>query len=441
MDFLNISKKLVNFIQKSPSMFHTCSTISKKLDHNGFKCLEEGHVWNLKPGGKYYTTRNGSSLIAFTIGEDLEDYHFQITASHSDSPTFKIKTVPTLEGPDQYIRLNVEGYGGMIDSTWFDRPLGIAGRVLVKDHDKISSRLLHIEKDVLIIPNVAIHLNRTINSGYDYNRQVDLCPLFSSGKLKVSDFNQMIADSLNVDPDAIVSQDLFIVNHQAPSIWGWADEFVSSPKLDDLQCAFASLEALIRSNNRKTINVYACFDNEEVGSNTKQGAMSTFLHDCLRRVNFGLGYSEEAYYQAISKSFLVSCDNGHAVHPNHGELTDDLNCSYMNKGIVIKEAANQKYTTDAFSQAVFKMICENASVPIQHFANRSNMQGGSTLGNLSNTQVSVHAIDIGLAQLAMHSSFETAGVKDTLYAIQALLEFYDSLITIHSSNDFMITRG
>ncbi|RLK63089.1 M18 family aminopeptidase [Atopobacter sp. AH10] len=438
MDYLEISQELVDFIQNSPSMFHSCETISLVLEAAGFSYLNEGDAWQLEKGGKYYTTRNGSSLIAFTVGQNLSDYHFQLTASHSDSPSFKIKSVPILEGPGEYIRLNVEAYGGMIDASWFDRPLGIAGRVLVREDGKVVSKLLHIEDDVLIIPNVAIHMNRKINDGFSFNRQVDLCPLFSTGELKSEDFDRMIAEYLGIQVEDILSSDLFVVNHQAPSIWGFAKEFVSTPKLDDLQCAYAALKAFVSSENDETINVYACFDNEEVGSNTKQGAMSTFLYDSLQRINSALGYTSEDYYRAVAKSFLVSCDNGHAVHPNHGEMADDGNRSYMNKGIVLKEAANQKYTTDAFSRAVFKEICHKAQVPYQYFANRSNMAGGSTLGNLSNIQVSLHALDIGLPQLAMHSAYETCGSKDTLYAVEALTQFYNSTIKVNSAFDFSI---
>ena len=411
MGYLEISKELLEFINKSSSMFHTVATVKEYLDAENFIELKEGESWNIEKGKNYYTTRNGSSIIAFKVGSDLLDYHYQLVASHSDSPTFKIKSVPELEGPKDYLKLNVEVYGGPIDSVWFDKPLTIAGRILVEEDGEIVSKLLYIDRDILIIPNVAIHMNRDVNKGYNYNRQVDLLPLFTTGALKKGDYDKMIAEELGVEVDQIISKDLFLVNRQVGKIWGYKDEFVSSPKLDDLECAFTSLKAFISGENKKAVNVYACFDNEEVGSNTKQGAMSTLLHDTLKRLNASLGFDEEEYYKAVAKSFLISADNAHAVHPNHKELTDDENRTFMNEGIVVKEAANQKYTSDAFSQAIFKKICALADVPVQHFANRSNMQGGSTLGNLSNTQVSLHAVDIGLAQLAMHSNYETAGAK------------------------------
>ena len=434
MNHIEVSKDLVQFIQESPSMFHSNQSIAKRLEEAGYTYLSESSTWQLEKDGHYYTKRNDSSIIAFQIGSDLSDYHFQMSAAHGDSPTFKIKSVPELEGPAEYLRLNVEAYGGMIDSTWFDRPLSIAGRVLIEEGNKAVSKLLYIDKDLLIIPNVAIHFNRKINSGYDYNRQVDLLPLFSAGELKKGDFDKMIAEELGVDPDQILARDLFLVNRQAPSIWGYKDEFVSSPKLDNLQCSYSTLMGFLAGDNPKAVNVYCNFDNEEVGSNTKQGAMSTFLADTLKRINAALGFDLDQYHQAVAKSFLISADNAHAAHPNHIEKTDDQNRTFMNQGIVIKEAANQKYTTDAFSQAVFKRICKKAQVPVQNFANRSDTPGGSTLGNLSNTQVSVHALDIGLAQLAMHSTYETAGSKDTLYMIEALTTYFNSNIEIEAAD-------
>lgn len=433
MNQIEISKELVQFIQDSPSMFHSVHTAAKYLEDAGFTYLKEGEAWKLNQGGKYFTTRNGSSLIGFTIGKELDDYHFQMSAAHSDSPTYKIKSAAELPGVNEYLRLDVEAYGGMIDSTWFDRPLSVAGRVLVKDGTQIKNELVYIDKDILLIPNVAIHFNRQVNDGYKYNRQVDLLPLFSSGEMKKGSFDQMVADWMKVDVKDILGKDLFLVNRQQPVIWGWKDEFVSSPKLDDLQCAFVSLKAFLNSMNDHAINVYCLFDNEEVGSNTKQGAMSTLLKDTLRRINAALGKNEEDYYRAVAKSFLVSCDNAHAVHPNHPEKTDDENCTYLNQGIVIKESANQKYTTDAFSRSLFTYVCQLANVPVQNFANRSDVLGGSTLGNLSNTQVSVNAVDIGLPQLAMHSSYETAGIKDSAYAIAALEKYFNTNIQIDES--------
>ena len=438
MNEIQISEELIQFIQNSPSMFHSVKTIRTYLDEAGFTYLPEGKAWDIKKGGHYYTIRNHSSVIAFKIGETLDDYHFQMTAAHSDSPTYKVKSVPEMKGQGSYIKLDVEAYGGMIDNTWFDRPLTVAGRVLVKTEKGIESRLLYIDKDILLIPNVAIHFNRAVNDGYKYNRQVDLQPLFSAGEMGVGGFDAMVAKELGVEVEDILAKDLFLVNRDRPCVWGYENEFVSSPKLDDLQCAFSSLKAFLESDNKHTVSVCAVFDNEEVGSNTKQGAMSTFLYDVLQRINTGLGKTAEEYYQAVAKSFLVSCDNAHAVHPNHPEKTDAVNCSYVNGGIVIKESANQKYTTDAFSRAVFTAICHKANVPVQTFANRSDVLGGSTLGNLSNTQVSVHAVDFGLPQLAMHSCYETGGIKDTAYAIASLREFFNTNVQIEEAQAAVI---
>ncbi len=434
MNYLEFADQLTSFIQSCPSMFHTVASIEKELQAKDFIQLKEKDKWNLEPGHGYYVIRNNSSILGFYIPETLDSYHFQMSAAHSDSPTYKIKSVPELTGPAQYLKLDVEAYGGMIDSTWLDRPLTIAGRVLVEQDGILESRLLYIDKDILIIPNVPIHFNRQVNDGYAFNRQVDLIPLMSSGEMEKGSFDQMVARVLNIDVKDIRGKDLFLVNRQKGITWGFEDEFVSSPKLDDLECAYTTLQGFLAADHKNKIDVYCCFDNEEVGSNTKQGAMSTFLKDTLRRINYALGKSEEDYHQAVAGSFLVSADNGHAVHPNHPEKTDEVNAVFMNKGPIIKESANQKYTTDAFSRAVFSKICKDAGIPFQCFANRSDIVGGSTLGNLSNTQVSVHAVDIGLAQLAMHSSFETGGAKDPFYLFQAMKKYFDTNILIDGAD-------
>lgn len=430
MNEVEYSKELIRFIKESPSMYHTVAALKTRLDKEGFQYIKEEDPWDLKPGGKYYTTRNHSSLIAFVIGKEMEQEHFQISAVHSDSPTFKIKQNP-IKKTDPYITLNVEGYGGMIDSTWLDRPLSVAGRIFVQDKDKVTMRLVSVDKDVLMIPNLAIHMNRSVNDGMKYNHQIHLSPLFTAGACTQEDFLQMIAEQAGVRPEQILSTDLFLVNRQQGSIWGYQDEFVSVPKLDDLQSVYGCLQGFIQSENDQSINVYCCFDNEEVGSNTKQGAMSTFLSDTLRRIHETLGYPMQAYHPALAHSFLVSCDNAHALHPNYPEKSDEQNHVYLNQGVVIKESANQKYMSDGAGISCFKSVCNKAGVPYQSFANRSDMTGGSTLGNLSNIQVSLYGVDIGCPQLAMHSSYETAGVKDTMSLITAMKTYYDSLILVH----------
>ena len=432
------SREVLNFIEHSPSCFHAVEQLSQMLDQAGYQRLKECDGWTLEQGGKYYVTRNGSSIIAFHVGQQLDNYHFQITASHSDSPSYKVKEKAELKGQGGYLQLNTEGYGGMICSSWLDRPLSLAGRVLVRQGNVVETRLLNIDRDLLLIPNVAIHMNRDVNSGMKYNQQVDMLPLFSAGECGENSYYELIAQELGVKPEDVVGCDLYLYPRVAPSLWGAKEEFISSPRLDDLQCAYTSMKALVDSHNPHGVNVCCCFDNEEVGSGTKQGALSTFLRDVLQRVHAALGHAPEDYFRAVAKSFMVSCDNAHAVHPNHPEKTDGENCVYMNQGIVVKFSANQKYTTDGISAAIFMQLCKDAQVPVQTFANRSDMAGGSTLGNLSTQQVSLHTVDVGLPQLAMHSTYETAGVKDSAYMVQALTAFYNTDLDITDSDRFVL---
>ena len=434
MTDVNPTQGLLDFIRECPSMFHTTAAIRRRLDAAGFAYLPEGQAWEVVPGGRYYTCRNNSSIVAFKVGEELDSYHFQLAAAHGDSPCFKVKAAPELEGPGDYLRLDVEAYGGMIDHTWLDRPLGIAGRALVREGSRMESRLLATDRDVAIIPSVAIHLNRESGRAPELNRAVDLCALFSAGDLAAGAFDRLVADELGVEPKQVLARDVFLYNRQEPVAWGVAGEFVSAPKLDDLGCAYVALEAFLASDNAHDVSVYACFDNEEVGSNTKQGAMSTLLRDTLVRVNAALGKTEEDYLRAVAGSMLVSCDNAHACHPNHPEKHDEANRCWLNRGLVIKEAANQHYCTDAFSRAALAAVLDDAGVPYQTFANRSDMAGGGTLGNLSNTQVSLHGVDVGLPQLAMHSSFETAGARDVELGIRALAAFYGANLLIDGAD-------
>ncbi len=421
---------LTSFIGRSPTPFHVVANIGEILKGNGYERLEEGEKWKVSPGGKYYVTRNDSSIIALNIGTNLEDYCFKIAASHSDSPAFKIKENAELQVKEKYMKLNTEGYGGMLCASWFDRPLSVAGRVIVKEQGIYTARLLNIDRDLLMIPSVAIHMNRGVNDGYAYNKQVDMLPLLGGGECKEGDFKKLIAGELNVKEESIYGMDLYLYNRMKPSVWGANKEYISCPQLDDLQCAYTSLQGFLKGAGLHGVNVFACFDNEEVGSGTKQGAASTFLYDTLYRANLCLGKGEEGFFRAASKGFMLSCDNAHAVHPNHPDKTDVGNCVYMNEGIVVKSHAGQKYTTDAVSIAMFRGICEAAGVPLQFFSNRSDMAGGSTLGNIAMTQVSMNSIDIGLAQLAMHSAYETSGVKDSFYMIQAVAQFFTDRIEI-----------
>jgi len=425
--YIEETTSLIDFIRKSPSQFHVVANMRKLLEDAGFISLSENKRFNLERGKSYYITRNNSSLIAFRIPNSFDGMN--IVAAHTDSPSFRIKANPDVKTNGCPTRLNIEGYGGMLLSTWLDRPLSIAGRVFVKENDDISERLVDLGYGCVEIANLAIHQNRDANNGYMYSIQKELLPIFADSDC-TKDFDTILSDKLSCNKDDILSYDLFLYNATEPQIWGVDNAFFSSSKIDDLECAYTALTGLIESKPSTKLSMCALFDNEEVGSNTKQGAMSTLLQDVLKRINLNLNKTDEEYYQAIAKSMMVSCDNAHAVHPNHVEKTDAVNCTYMNKGIVIKESANQKYTTDAFSRAAFTSICQLAHVPYQNFANRSDSMGGSTLGNLSNTQVSMHCVDIGLPQLAMHSSYETAGIKDTGYAIIALSKFYQSNVSI-----------
>lgn len=427
--YANTATELGAFIKASPTPFHAVRTMSRMLDEQGFHKLTEGSAWKMEPGKKYYVIRNNSSIIALNVGTNLEEYGFNVAASHSDSPSFKIKENAEIQVKGKYTKLNTEGYGGMLCSTWFDRPLSIAGRVIVKNGGSLETKLVTIDRDLLMIPSLAIHMDRTVNNGHAFNKQVDMLPILGGGVMEKGSLKKIVASDLGVKVEDIYGTDLILYNRMQPSIWGAENEFFSCPQLDDLQCAYASLQGFLKGGNENSINVFACLDNEEVGSGTKQGAGSTLLYDTLWRTNLALGKGEEDYYRALAASFLLSCDNAHAVHPNYPEKTDEGNCVYMNEGIVIKAHAGQKYTSDAVSIALFRTLCEQVDVPVQFFANRSDVEGGSTLGNISMSQVSMNAVDIGLPQLAMHSCYETAGMKDTEYMIRATEALYNSHIT------------
>ena len=339
---------------------------------------------------------------------------------------------------DKYVQLDVERYGGMILNTWLDRPLSVAGRLAVRTQDGVRSLLVNLDEDSAVIPNVAIHMNREINTGYKYNPAADMMPLWSGGDGKGS-FRARIAQAAGVAEGDIIGSDLYLYNRMPGCVWGGEGEYLSAGRLDDLECAYASLQALLTAADGAHINICCVFDNEEVGSGTKQGADSTFLSDVLRRITLSLGHDEADYMAALPRSFMLSADNAHATHPNHPELSDPVNQVYMNEGVVIKFNANQKYTTDGVSEAVFHAICQHADVPVQHFANRSDMPGGSTLGNISGGHVSVNTLDIGLAQLAMHSSYETAGTKDVDYMIRAMRAFYETEIDCLRDGDYQLT--
>ena len=437
MNYINVNKELFSFLDQSPNAFFAVKNMCDILEQAGMVRLYEGEPWDLEAGKGYYVTRNDSALIAFRIPK--ADYTgFQIMASHCDSPVFKIKTNTEITVDRQYVKLNVEKYGGMLCSPWLDRPLSVAGRVVLRKEEGIETRLVNIDRDLLIIPNLAIHMNRQVNDGYKFNAQVDMLPLFCEKGEESDVFLKLIASEAGVSAEDILDTDLFLYNRMPAVSLGLNNEFISSGRLDDLQCAFASLKGFVEASPKNSAAVHCVFDNEEVGSGTKQGAASTFLRDTLRRINSAMGRTEEEYLMSIASSFLVSADNAHAVHPNHTDKADPTNRPYLNKGIVIKYSANQKYTTDAVSGAIMRAICRQADVPCQTFANRSDLPGGSTLGNISQSQVALNTVDIGLPQLAMHSPYETAGAKDTAYLIEAAKVLFSSSVEGRGNGNYRL---
>ena len=492
---IRINEELITFIDKSPNAYFAVSNLTDMLKNNGYTCIYEGDKWELEAGKGYYVTRDGSSVIAFRIpkagtndtkngegnlSEDFDYSGFQIMASHSDSPAFKVKPNAEIVVENSYIKLNTEKYGGMIMSSWLDRPLSVAGRIVVRTEDGVETRLVNVDRDLCMIPSLAIHMDRKTNDGYVWNAQKDMLPLFariytSAGDCgennlidniikekgvindKIRESNALlsiIAKEAGVDKDGILDTDLFLYNRNKGTLYGANNEFIGSGRLDDLQCAYATMKGFVEAgiydsqsnqslgveenkaditDNSKSIQVCCVFNNEEVGSSTKQGAASSFLNDVLSGINHALGKDEEQTRRMFANSFLVSADNVHALHPNHPEKADPTNRPMLNKGIVIKYNANQKYTTDAVSGGIFRRICEMADVPVQTYVNRSDIAGGSTLGNIATTRVSINAVDIGLPQLAMHSAYETAGAFDTVCLVEASKKFYS--VTLRTRGD------
>ncbi len=412
---------LFDFIERSPTSYHAVAELQRMLEENGFERLYEGEDWKLDGGKGYYTVRNGSSIIAFRHRAEL--HGFMICASHSDSPSFKVKM--TAETVGAYSRLEVEKYGGMIYYSWLDRPLSAAGRAVVKTDSGLESRLVNIDSDILTVPSLAIHLNRNVNDGVKLNPAQDLLPLYSLSKDKGSLISS-ISESLGVGAEDIVSHDLFVYNRERGRVIGKNGEFMLCPRLDDLACVYASAVGFLSAEDSGSTPVLAVFDNEEVGSETKQGAASTFLVDTLIKIANG----HEAYTKAAANSFMVSADNAHALHPAHPELSDPDHAPMLGGGIVVKYNANQRYATDGISDAVFRTVAERAGVKVQSYCNRADLPGGSTLGSISDTRVSVPTVDIGLPQLAMHSANETAAVSDFGDMIKALREFYSSSLSV-----------
>ncbi len=425
------AQDLIDFIYESPSPYHAVDNVRNKLNKEGYVELSLSDKWSLEKGGKYFVCQNNTSLFAFAIGSDeIEDSGFKIVAAHSDAPTFKIKPSPEISVENKYLKLNTETYGGAILSTWMDRPLSMAGRVSLKSKNILNpkTRLLNFKQPMLIIPNLPYHFNRAVNEGVALNKQVDLLPVLSVLNEEVNKdqfLAKKIAKELKVEVEDILDVDLNLYEFDKGSIIGANDEFVSSGKLDDLAMVHAGLSALIDATDTKSTNVLAIFDNEEVGSRTKQGAGSPIFKDILKRIMHVLGKNEEDFQRALHHSFMVSADMAHALHPNHPEKQDPTTRPTINGGPVIKIESNQKYTTDSDSSAVFEMVCHEAQIPYQKYVNRSDMASGGTLGNVSSGQLAIRSVDIGNPMWAMHSVRETGGVDDHTYMTKALCTFYN----------------
>ena len=424
----SVSQELLKFLQKSPTAFHAVQQMKSELLAVDFTELKENQRWNIECGKHYFVTRNDSSLIAFTIPENGID-KMHILTSHSDSPTFKIKENPEIEVEKHYVKLNVEKYGGMLCAPWFDRPLSVAGRIIIKDktNGQFTSKLVNIDRDLVMIPNLAIHMNREANDGVKLNAQTDMLPLIGSAVAK-DGLQKLLAKACGVAPEQFVDTELFLYNRMPATTVGLEQEYIAGGRLDDLQCVFAGLQGFLAAEAGESVPVFCMLDNEEVGSGTKQGAAATFLKDALQRINLAVGRDEEDYLVSLANSLMLSADNAHAVHPNHTDKNDLTNKTYPNEGVVVKYSANQKYTTDAVSGALVQLLAKKANVPLQLFYNRSDMAGGSTLGNISTAQVAIKSVDIGLAQLAMHSAYEMAGVKDTAYLAKLAQAFFAAAV-------------
>ncbi len=424
------AKNLMDFIDSSHSSFHATKNVEELLIKEGFKKINLQDKWELEKEGKYFVTKNNSAIIGFVVGKgEIEEDGFKIVGAHTDAPTFRIKPNPEMTVEGKYLRLNTEVYGGPILNTWLDRPLSMAGRVSIKTENPLKPKelLLDIEKPIMIIPNLAIHMNRKVNEGVKLNTQTETLPLLSNiaDKFEKNNFLLgLIAENLSVKVEDILDFELFLYGVDKGSLVGLNEEFISIGRLDDLAMVHAGLYGLIDSKVSNATNVLVCFDNEEVGSTTKQGAASPMLRTVLERIAIAMGKDREDYYRALSNSFLISADQAHALHPNYPEKQDPTSRPVVNGGPAIKIAASQSYTTDSSSSAVYEGICKSIKVPVQKFVNRSDERGGSTIGPISSTQLDIPSVDIGNPILSMHSIRELGGVFDHYYVYKSFQEFY-----------------
>lgn len=421
----NINRDLLDFIEKSPTAWHAAETLAASLREAGYRELREEESWELAPGARCFVRRNASSLLAFRIPQ-VTPTGFMLMAAHTDSPALRPKELATVSAAGLYAQIPVERYGGALLSTWLDRPLSVAGRLVVREGDALVTRLVDLKRDVALIPNVAIHMDRSVNEGKAYDVKTDMLPLIGAEKSAES-FRRLVAEAAGAAEEDIVSAELQFYPRTPGTIWGAEGEYVSSPRLDDLQCVFACARGFLAAEEGESVPVFCAFDNEEVGNTTRQGAGADFLARTLARIAASRGWDQS---RMLAQSFLVSADNAHAVHPNHPEYADRTDRPEMNKGVVIKLNAAQRYITDAVSAAVFREICRRAEVPVQRYTNRADLTGGWTLGHVSLGQVAVRSLDAGLAQLAMHSCYETGGARDTAWLIRAAERFFSSSLRV-----------
>jgi aspartyl aminopeptidase len=425
----SLTDNLLTFIDRSPTMFHTINTCKDLLQQNGFLPLDPSQHWSIKQGGKYYTSANDSALIAFCVNSvDTDAEGFKIVSSHSDVPGFRIKPNPQMTC-ENYVKLNTEVYGGPILNTWFDRPLSIAGRVAVKSQDFLfpDSHLVNINRPILIIPNLAIHMNRDVNAGVNINKQKDTLPILTylNETLDKDLILELISEELAVPMEDILDTDLFLYPFEKAMCIGLHNEFISAPRLDDLSMTYSSLYGFLNASSTKGISVFTCFDNEEIGSRTKQGADSPFLANTLERIMLALNKTREEFLMALAKSFMISADVAHLLHPNYPEKSDPTNKVLPGKGPAIKLNANFSYTTDSDSYSVFAALCKAHNIPYQVFVNRSDEKGGSTIGPVSASHLPIRSIDIGTPILSMHSARELMAVQDFLYTCDILQAFFN----------------
>ena len=431
MEIKSFAREVIEFIDDSPSTYHVVKNCSTILEENGFERLGPKDKWELKPGGKYFVKRSNSTIIAFTLGDEIDlKKGFKIFGSHTDSPCFRIKPNPELI-TENIIRLNTEVYGGPILSTWFDRPLSIAGRIVVKSDDIFTPRTIriNIDRPLMTIPNLAIHMNRNVNDGVKIDKQKDVLPIIGLINEKFEKENyllKIVAESIGKEIEDILDFDIYVYVWEKGYLLGANEEFISTPKIDNLVSVYAGLLGLVEAEDiHNQINVFVGFDNEEIGSATKQGADSNYLSNTLERILCDLGYNRSEYLQMLRGSFLMSADGAHAIHPAFLSKNDPTNIGKINEGISLKISAKQKYTSDGFSVAVIKQIIEGTDIKIQFYVNESNELGGSTIGPISSTHLDIDAVDLGVPMLAMHSARELCGVHDMFYLKELAKEFFN----------------